>query len=171
MYWIGEGITEVTQAMSASNMKVEPRDVHRAGIEMGAAHNIINDALGLVHRASQPVTAATFGEPHLGAVFQDFWTGLRQQVQLSADVFGALGKRMGGAAVHLNHRDNKSANGMNGVGVTLPPVPTPTPGLAPPGSQNVPPQPLPTATPPAETPPPSEPGNGTVNNTGSATGV
>jgi len=167
--------------MSASNINVDTNAVTQAGVDMGMASNTINDALGHVAAVSQPVTVVTFGEPHLTMVFQDFWTGLSQQVQLSANVFGELGKRMGRGAVHLKYSDNKSANGLNGVSNNTPtPGPTAAPAPSTPapaaGGDNNPP-PVSSAPPPATPTTPTEPGSGNtppgggISNPGSATGV
>ena len=153
-------------------IKVDHATVTQAGVDMGAAANTTSEVLGQVASVSQPVTAATFGEAHLGAVFENFWTGLRQQVQLSGDVFGELGKKMGGAAVKLKNSDTTSA-GTIGSATNTPVVTAPGPSVAPPGADNTPPAAT-SAPPPADpTTPPTDPistGDGTINTPGSATG-
>jgi uncharacterized protein YukE len=154
-----------------SRIKVDPKAVTQAGVDMGAAANTIREVLSQVVTASQPVNAATLGGPHSPVVFDAFWTHLRQQVQLSGDVFAELGKRMGGAAVHLQNADTNSANGVNSAGNT-PAATTPTtPSVAPAGADNNP-------TPVTSDPPPpdptgtgGDPNGGTISAPGSATGT
>ena len=155
-------------------IKVDHAVVTQAGIDMGVAANTTSQVLGQVASVSQPVTAATFGEAHLGAVIDNFWTGLRQQVQLSGDVFGELGKKMGGAAVKLKNSDTTSANSI-GSATNPPAATTPGPSVAAPGADNNPP-PVTSAPPPADptTPTPTAPPSGgdpTLNAPGTATGV
>jgi uncharacterized protein YukE len=172
----------------SSKIKVETHAVTQAGVDMGDAANTTHEVLGRVTAASQPATVSNvFGEAHLNSVFNDFWTALRQQVQLSGDVFAELGKRLGGSAVRLDKGDIQNANAINKVGNSTPSAPaptvTPSPSTPAPGAGgDTNPPPVSSAPPPPETPSPGgnsgDPGNGdgtgdgppgTINNQGSAT--
>ena len=172
--------------MSASKIKVETHAVTQAGVDMGDAANTTHEVLGLVASASQPAAVSdVFGEPHLNAVFNDFWTKLHQQVQLSGDVFAELGKLLGRGAVKLDKGDIVNANTMNSVSAPVGPAPgTPapatTPSAAPPGADNNPPPVTSAPPPPGPTTPTdpaggggdaNSPGGGGQNAPGSATGV
>jgi hypothetical protein len=169
--------------MSASNIKVDTHIVTQAGVDMGDAANTTHEVLGNVAAATQPATVSDiFGEPHLNAVFNDFWNAFHSQVQLSGDVFAQLGKLMGRGAVKLDNGDIVNANALNKVSGNTPAVaptttgPAPaaapvTPSLAPPGTDNNPPPPPPSAPPPTSAPPPSSSPPGTISSPGSATGV
>jgi uncharacterized protein YukE len=161
--------------MSASEIKVEPKDVTQAGVDMGAAANTTSEVLGVISAATQPITHATLGTPALGVAFDNFWHSFRQQQQLSHDVLAELGKKLGGAAVKINNTDTGNANGMNKVGTNAPPTtttPATTPVSSTPGGDNNPP-PVSSAPPPPDssTPPDStDPGgDGTASAPGSAT--
>ena len=163
--------------MSVSKIKVHTPTVRQAGVDMGFAANTTHEVLGSVAAAAQPVTVATFGEPHLTSVFEHFWTALRQQVQLSGDVFAELGKRMGGAAVKLDNGDIQNANAINGVGNNTPATHAPATTSPPAGADNNPTPVVSAPAPPGPTTPqdPSTGGGdvngGTIDTPGSATGV
>jgi uncharacterized protein YukE len=158
----------------SNTIKVDHRIVTHAGVELGGASNTISEVLGSVASVSQAPTAApSFGEPHLGSVFDSFWTALRQQVQLSSDVLGELGKRMGGTAVTLKNGDTTGANKIKHTGGSTPAPSTTTPSTPAPGAggDNAPPT-VTSAPPPPDpttTNPPDGSGDGTVSAPGSAT--